>query len=259
MPHRSTLVRVAVLVRAWAEALASPLPTLDPGAGLTDPEAIMFSCMMNVGGFTIGLGNPAFYQMLAGVLVVLLYMSRMYNLAAMYVGVQSGSGDTGSIDGGRHHEGYRYCGWRSRRFASAAASMTIAGGGKLLGRAVAVRQFSFSPQSAPRDGSGGRPPDAGGAAAKPSGGLSASSDDMSRQSAQGGGIQSNIEIFNTIVDIEYDSYGNATINYSSSSSRAYNGNQAFNESNSDDNPPDADDNSLSRIGLAEQGKRWAAA
>ena len=239
-------------------SVSQPPANTQPWGGSTDPEAIMFSCMMNVGGFTIGLGNPAFYQMLAGVLVVLLYMSRMYNLAAMYVGVSQDRGPTlGQLMAGITMKGIGIAGGAVAGFASAAASMTIAGGGKLLGSTLQLGS-SLSPQSAPRDGSGGQPPDAGGGGGQPSGGLSASSDDMSRQSAQGGGIQSNIEIFNTIVDIEYDSYGNATINYSSSSSRAYNGNQAFNESNSDDNPPDADDNSpeqnwASRAGEAMGG------
>jgi hypothetical protein len=239
-------------------SVSQPPANTQPWGGSTDPEAIMFSCMMNVGGFTIGLGNPAFYQMLAGVLVVLLYMSRMYNLAAMYVGVSQDKGPTlGQLMAGITMKGIGIAGGAVAGFASAAASMTIAGGGKLLGSTLQLGS-SLSPQSAPRDGSGGQPPDAGGGGGQPSGGLSASSDDMSRQSAQGGGIQSNIEIFNTIVDIEYDSYGNATINYSSSSSRAYNGNQAFNESNSDDNPPDADDNSpeqnwASRAGEAMGG------
>jgi hypothetical protein len=233
-------------------SVSPPPVNTQPWGGSTDPEAIMFSCMMNVGGFTIGLGNPAFYQMLAGVLVVLLYMSRVYNLAAMYVGVRQSSGTTLSqLMAGITMKGIGIAGGAVAGFAGAAASMAIAGGGKLLGNA-------FSPKSAPRDGSGGQLPDAGGGGGQPSGGSSPSSDGMSRQSPQADGGSSNVETVNTIENIEYDSYGNATINYSSSSSRAYDSNQAFNESNSDANPPDADDNSpkqnwASRAGEAMGG------
>jgi hypothetical protein len=141
----------------------------------------MFSCMMNVGGFTIGFGNPAFYQMLAGVLVVLLYMSRVYNLAAMYVGVRQSSGSPlGQLMAGLTMKGFGILGGAAAGAAGAGASMAIAGGAGLLGRA-------FSPKSAPRDGSGGQSPDAGGGGgSQPSGGSSPSSDGMSRQSPQGG-------------------------------------------------------------------------
>ena len=118
-------------------SVSQPPANTQPWGGSTDPEAIMFSCMMNVGGFTIGLGNPAFYQMLAGVLVVLLYMSRVYNLAAMYVGVRQSSGPTLSqLMAGITMKGIGIAGGAVAGFAGAGASMAIAGGGKLLGNAI---------------------------------------------------------------------------------------------------------------------------
>jgi hypothetical protein len=168
-------------------SVSAPPANTQPWGGSTDPEAIMFSCMMNVGGFTIGFGNPAFYQMLAGVLVVLLYMSRVYNLAAMYVGVRQSSGSTlGQLMAGLTMKGFGILGGAAAGAAGAGASMAIAGGAGLLGRA-------FSPKSAPRDRSGGQSPDAGGdGGSQPSGGSSPSSDGMSRQSpnaGDGGGSQ----------------------------------------------------------------------
>lgn len=118
-------------------SVSQPPVNTQPWGGSPDPEAIMFSCMMNVGGFTIGLGNPAFYQMLAGVLVVLLYMSRMYNLAAMYVGVRQSAGPTlGQLMAGITMKGIGIAGGAAAGFAGALASMTIAGGGKLLGNTI---------------------------------------------------------------------------------------------------------------------------
>lgn len=118
-------------------SVSQPPVNTQPWGGSPDPEAIMFSCMMNVGGFTIGLGNPAFYQMLAGVLVVLLYMSRMYNLAAMYVGVRQSAGPTlGQLMAGITMKGIGIAGGAVAGFAGAGASMAIAGGGKLLGNAI---------------------------------------------------------------------------------------------------------------------------
>jgi len=118
-------------------SVSQPPVNTQPWGGSTDPEAIMFSCMMNVGGFTIGLGNPAFYQMLAGVLVVLLYMSRVYNLAAMYVGVRQTSGPTlGQLMAGITMKGIGIAGGAAAGAAGAGASMAIAGGGKLLGNAI---------------------------------------------------------------------------------------------------------------------------
>ena len=184
-------------------SVSQPPANTQPWGGSTDPEAIMFSCMMNVGGFTIGLGNPAFYQMLAGVLVVLLYMSRVYNLAAMYVGVKQSSGTTLSqLMAGITMKGIGIAGGAVAGFAGAGASMAIAGGGKLLGNA-------FSPKSAPRDGSGGQLPDAGGGGGQPSGGSSPSSDGMSRQSPQAdGGATGNSNV--TINGSDYGARGFAS-------------------------------------------------
>jgi hypothetical protein len=118
-------------------SVSAPPANTQPWGGSTDPEAIMFSCMMNVGGFTIGFGNPAFYQMLAGVLVVLLYMSRVYNLAAMYVGVRQSSGSTlGQLMAGLTMKGFGILGGAAAGAAGAGASMAIAGGAGLLGKAI---------------------------------------------------------------------------------------------------------------------------
>jgi hypothetical protein len=118
-------------------SVSAPPANTQPWGGSTDPEAIMFSCMMNVGGFTIGFGNPAFYQMLAGVLVVLLYMSRVYNLAAMYVGVRQSSGSPlGQLMAGLTMKGFGILGGAAAGAAGAGASMAIAGGAGLLGKAI---------------------------------------------------------------------------------------------------------------------------
>jgi hypothetical protein len=118
-------------------SVSAPPVNTQPWGGSTDPEAIMFSCMMNVGGFTIGFGNPAFYQMLAGVLVVLLYMSRVYNLAAMYVGVRQSSGSPlGQLMAGLTMKGFGILGGAAAGAAGAGASMAIAGGAGLLGKAI---------------------------------------------------------------------------------------------------------------------------
>jgi type IV secretory pathway VirB6-like protein len=115
---------------------STPPVNTQPWGGSPDPTAINFSCMMNVGGFTIGFGSAAFWQMLAGALVVMLYMSRVYNLAAMYVGVpQDNSGKTlGQLMSGLTLRGIGTVGGTAAGIGTAAGGQLLKYGGGFLAK-----------------------------------------------------------------------------------------------------------------------------